>query len=250
LRVEARNENTLTITRDDKGYLAIPNPTIPTDTLLNCVPKLRDTRAAVDKLWKELTDALGEDGGQIVLRTSEAKIGKATDTDLAVAELKPTGTVVFTRSAIGALNLAQDGRSVRFMTHADADILRQDNKDAPCFNSQFYLLRGENAEKRVLSSGDRWGEFNRFAFSDSLVQSRHDARDVGRNTVLIIVESSPDIPESAYVSVYKDGMWYSIDDHDDVSKANFSLLNTILTIQAVPQASTPTATTINARPGG
>jgi hypothetical protein len=69
--------------------------------------------------------------------------------------------------------------------------------------------------------------------------------------VLIVIEKGQEIPEHAYVSVNKNGTWYSINNGDDVSKANFSILNTILTIQAVPQSNTTTPTTINAsRPGG
>jgi hypothetical protein len=177
--VEARNENTLTISRADGGYISKPNSTIAEDKLLNCVPtRFKNSTAAVNKLWNELTGALGDDGGHIVLRTSEAKIARATDTDLTVAEMTPKGTVVFTRSAIGALNLAQDERSITFTSHEAADVLHHNNEDARkdhCYNGQIYLLPGDNAENRFLSTSDRWDEFNSFPF-EPLEQSRREAR--------------------------------------------------------------------------
>jgi hypothetical protein len=251
--LEARNDNTMTINIEKEGFIDQPNPTIPVDALLSCM-KVTDARRAVKILWKELTTALGEENGQIILRSSDATIGKPTDSELAVAEMKPHGTVVFTRSAIGALNLAQDYHDILFANHDEADNIRRQNLQAPCSQSSqqgFYLKSGKNRELKDLSVLERWRELNDFAFLDSLEASRHDARDVGANTVLILVETSAQRPEGAYVSVSKDGVWYSIDNGDDVSKANFGLLNSILTIQAVPSSNAPTPTTISAgRPGG
>jgi hypothetical protein len=253
IRIEARNDNTMTINLEKEGFIDQPNQTIPVDKLLSCV-KITDARRAVRILWKELTAALGEEGGQIILRSPDAIIAKPTDSELAVAEMKPHGTVVFTRSAIGALNLAQDSHDIIFLNRAEAELLRAQNREAPCSQASqqgFYLKSGENRDSEDLSVLARWRELNDFAFLDSLEASRHDARDVGANTVLILVETSAERPAGAYVSISKDGVWYSIDNDDDVSKNNFGLLNAILTIQAVPSSNTPTPTTISAgRPGG
>ena len=59
----------------------------------------------------------------------------------------------------------------------------------------------------------------------------------------ILILEGDDLPPNAYVSYSYRGKWYYIDGLDDISKKNFTLLSTILTIMAVPspsQALTPT----------
>ncbi len=73
------------------------------------------------------------------------------------------------------------------------------------------------------------------------------ARTIWRDThrAFIIVEQGPGVPQNAYVAVNKRGTWYWIDNDDLVSKANFGLLNEIVTIQAVPETRQPLTPSIS-----
>jgi hypothetical protein len=139
-----------------------------------------------------------------------------------------------TRSAIGALKLAETDEFL--VTSPDeAAQIRDYNRAAVCRqegNKMFYFVPRPLTEEDV---DQDWQQFFTDAQQtriDEQLRSRTIDRDLHR--AFIIIEKSSLPLGNAYVAVFRNGYWYSIDNDDETSKANFALLNEILTIQAVP----------------
>jgi hypothetical protein len=67
----------------------------------------------------------------------------------------------------------------------------------------------------------------------------------------VLVQRSPHDPGKAYVSVYRDGMFYFIDAEDTISQRNLSLIALIVAIQAVtPGATVTPSVPVGGRGGG
>jgi hypothetical protein len=173
--------------------------------------------------------------------------GKSPATNLISLEGGVSGPGFFftTRSAIGALKIAETDEFLLASPEYAREI-RAYNQAAPCreeADKMFYFV------PRPLTQDDvdqYWQQFFTDAQQttiDEQLRWRTITRDLHRAFMIIEKSSSP--PANAYVAIFKAGYWYSIDNDDDTSKANFSLLNEILTIQAVPQASPELQPSIN-----
>jgi hypothetical protein len=242
--IEARNENTWTITLHKNGI--VTRQQVGGDEELKCFAQ--SSEAVVSALWDELPALLGFTGkSTIVLRSPEAKTvaDPSKKSELVLAQETVTVPVMLTRSALGAIGRAegQGSHDIKFVSPEDAVSIRNANNVA-CRIPDYYLLpKGQD-----LSSPSRdWKAMHTIALTDSdRSAALYDARGRGNRAALILVEESEYRPATAFVSVSQNGKWYSINQQDAISKMNFALLNTILTIQAIPSSTSPTATTISA----
>ncbi len=149
-----------------------------------------------------------------------------------------------TRSAIGALKEGEVD-AIHFATPEEAAQIRTLNDAAPCrVNANiFYFNPPRLAQDEVDAMWRTYLTDALFPRIDQDVRNRAIWRDTHR--AFIIVEQSPGAPQNAYVAVNKRGIWYWIDNDDLVSKANFALLNEIVTIQAVPETRQPLTPSIS-----
>ncbi len=180
--------------------------------------------AAVTKLWSGLRQLYRDSASNMITLRGT-----------------PTSDFFFTtRSAIGALKEGEVD-TIHFATPQEAAEIRALNNAAPCrINSNIFYF---NPPADRLSQDEvnvMWSSY----LSDALfprVDQEIRARTIWRDThrAFIIVEQGPGVPQNAYVAVNKRGIWYWIDNDDLVSKANFGLLNEIVTIQAVPETRQP-----------
>jgi hypothetical protein len=156
--------------------------------------------------------------------------------------------VMRTRSALGILKaITAVQQQVEFLPPNDAEQIRGEVRNEFDLNYDFYTLNGDN--------GDKTGVNNWARHTNCFLYVRHLMPDLvdGRPTLgslddekklyelrrYILIEKTPERPASAFVAVQgPDGDWYSINEHDQISKENFALINELLTIQAIP---TPTA---------
>jgi (2Fe-2S) ferredoxin len=230
INFEARPDGQLALVRKSGGILTPKAAHMTDDPSLACFAN-RNPNMVVADLWTKLSIVFGQPGATtILLHTPDTK---ATG-----------GTVVLTRAALGSLRLAE-AHDIDFVSKEEAErIVERNTKNSLCFNGEYYytdnMVTGERIEQewvdRVrLASGKSDGE-----------EVRDEERTLGHNRVLMIVEKTPDQPANAYVSVYRDGMWYSIADNDDVSKMNFALLGNIMIVQAQAPQQPTTQTVITA----
>ena len=248
ITVEARNDNTLTIVLRKTGMLTQTQQAAEDDEI-HCFSQ--GAEVTVNALWDELTILLGHvDKTTIVVRTPEAKIvpDPGKETDLSLAQKQVAAPIVLTRSALGAVRLAEE-HDIKFLDPKDAKFIREANDPkvnkfipAYCRIPDYYMLPDTSQG----SPAKDWVDIHRIhSAHDGYTNSIYEARARAIRIVLILVEITKTKPNSAYVSVYRDEQWYSIEKTDEISKKNFALLNTILTIQAAPSSS-PTPTTISA----
>ncbi|MEJ0051158.1 MAG: hypothetical protein WDN02_08130 [Methylovirgula sp.] len=186
--------------------------------------------AAVTKLWSGLRQLYrGSAANMITLR------GAAT-----------SDFFFTTRSAIGALKEGEVD-TIHFATPEEAAEIRALNNAAPCRINANIFYFNPPADKRTPDEVNiMWSSY----LADALVPRVDQdirARTIWRDThrAFIIVEQGPGVPQNAYVAVNKRGTWYWIDNDDLVSKANFGLLNEIVTIQAVPETRQPLTPSIS-----
>ena len=149
-----------------------------------------------------------------------------------------------TRSAIGALKEGEVD-AIHFASPQEAAQIRALNSAAPCrINANiFYFNPPHLTQDEVDVMWSTYLTDALFPRIDQDIRTRAIWRDTHR--AFIIIEQSASAPENAYVSVNKRGIWYWIDNDDLVSKANFALLNEIVTIQAVPETRQPLTPSIS-----
>jgi hypothetical protein len=149
-----------------------------------------------------------------------------------------------TRSAIGALKEGEVD-AIHFAAPEEAAEIRALNNAAPCRvnANMFYFNPPHLAQDEVNLMWNTYLSDALFPRIDQDIRTRAIWRDTHR--AFILVEQSAAAPENAYVSVNKRGIWYWIDNDDLVSKANFALLNEIVTIQAVPETRQPLTPSIS-----
>lgn len=156
-----------------------------------------------------------------------------------------SGFFFTTRSAIGALKIAETDEFL-VATPEQAAEIRALNQAAPCReegNKMFYFVPRPLEQESV---DEYWQDF----FTDAqqtTINEQLRARTIDRDLhrAFLIIEKSDSPPANAYVAIARHGYWYSIDNDDQTSKANFALLNEILTIQAVPQQNQQLTPSIN-----
>ena len=246
--IDARTINTMTISLRP-GYLQSGDKLIGADKGIPCVSRENKTGTPTALiLWHELQGIFtSTHGNQIVLRISDAGETIGSQNELEIAENPARDNLVFTGTALGALRQTLDMHTFKFLTPEQAAQLKADNdgvtNDNNCLEDQFYISEPTKASPEPIE--EEWHKLFKFPF-ESVADARKHTRDVGSRTVLLIIETSPQRLPNSYVSVFKDGLWYSIDNDDIVTKQNFALLNNIVTVQAAPANNTPTQTTINA----
>jgi hypothetical protein len=229
IRVDAIDDATIKITLLPYGLLTLDAARRIKDTSLDCLDT-RGARRAVANLWINLTLMLGT--------PNQATI------PLKLASSSKHGGVVVTRSALGALRIAEgaDAKDVAFVERDEADALREENRVSRCYNGQYYYLR--DAQQTIQ---EKWiSQFELLVSNWPSQETSKKIRTLGHDRALIIVEESTARPADAYVAIFRKGVWYSIADKDQVSKKNFALLGNLLIIQAQPPSSPPTQTVIGA----
>jgi hypothetical protein len=151
-----------------------------------------------------------------------------------------------TRSAVGALKEAEVD-AIYFTSPEDAAQIRALNAVAPCrINDNIFYFNPPPPDRTQQAVNVMWRSYigdTLYPNVDKDIRDRAIYRDTHR--AFIIVEESPGAPQNAYVAVNRRGIWYWIDDDDFVSKANFALLNEIVTIQAVPEQKQPLTPSIS-----
>ena len=227
-----------------------PDGLIPSDA--PCL-NYRPANTVVADLWRQLTQIFNQpDSARVItLRTPSSK--------------SRAGQVALARSALGALRMAErdEGPDVLFTDRSHAQEIRAENgidedeneagdKDGYAKNgSRTDCLKGYDIEFYYLPERDssprkKWTEhFNLLKPSVLSLDTRRQLfRSLGHKRALIVIEDSETRPSDAYVSVARNGHWYSISNRDRVSKKNFALLGNLLLIQARPPSSGPTPTVI------
>jgi hypothetical protein len=228
IRIDALSDDRIAITLIKDGILT-----------RGAAPECLSDRPAnivVDDLWRQLTHIFNQPvtAPAIVLGHPSSKA-------------QPGQVVALTRSALGALRIAvqNDHKDVWFAPRDQADAVRASNTTSKCFNQEFYYVDGPQGK-----SVEEWDKHFRFLKHQhpplSLDELRLKMRDLGHNRALIIVEDSATRPDDAYVSISRNGHWYSISNTDKVSKKNFALLGDLLLVQAQPPSTPPTPTVISA----
>jgi hypothetical protein len=153
-----------------------------------------------------------------------------------------------TRSAIGALKEGEgEVGAFYFTSPAEAAEIRALNNNAPCrVGDNIFYFNPPEAYRTQDYVDKMWSTYLSDALDPNVDEDIRN-RTVGRDThrAFIIIEQGPSPPENAYVAINKRGIWYWIDNDDAVSKANFALLNEIVTIQAVPETKQPITPSIS-----
>lgn len=232
IRFDGIDDNTIKITLLPNGIFTLAAAHNAGDKSLDCLTKGRMTVAT---LWSNLSRMLGAPN--------------QTTIPLKIASSRKQGSVVVTRSALGALRMAEgEIKDVTFVPSAEAEAIRKENQDSRCYNAQYYYLPDEEQypkhERRSIQ--EKWEtQFDLLTNSKWPSQEvSKNIRTMGHDRALIIVEKSPVRPANAYVTVFRKGIWYSIADRDEVSKKNFALLGNLLIIQAQAPTTPPTSTVI------
>ena len=220
---ETRSDGKLALMRRPDGLLTRKAALATNDKSLNCLPA--NGSALVSSLWLRLSAALGQVGAApIILKSPEAKA---------------QGSVVLTRTALGSLRTAEV-HDVAFLDAAEASKVVERNKNATCFNREYYYLDDEiNGRQLEEEWESRFDLLKNHGAAD-------DFRIIGHWRALMIIGVTDLKPSSAYVTIKRGTKWYSIDEADAVSKMNFSLLGNILIVQAQVPQQPPTQTVINA----
>ncbi|HZV04626.1 MAG TPA: hypothetical protein VE999_06020 [Gemmataceae bacterium] len=158
-----------------------------------------------------------------------------------------------TRSAIGALKLAETPE-IFIATPEQADEIIAANLAAPCrvgggghlANLFYFNEPGEGAQDSIDAD---WRNFLAQALETRIDNRlRQDTLNRDDRRIFILIERSSAPPSNAYVAIARGPYWYSIRLDDETSKANFALLNEILTIQAVPEQTPKLTPSINVSP--
>uniref|UniRef100_UPI001955288A hypothetical protein n=1 Tax=Methylobacterium sp. B34 TaxID=95563 RepID=UPI001955288A len=153
-------------------------------------------------------------------------------------------TYIVTRSALGALSVSGNDHDIAFLPEIEVNRIIFENKQQDnCLQDFYFMGRGD------LSVPELWSSYYRLlAVNEPSAQMQFEFRRLARQRALILIQTTTHPVSGAFASYERNGVWYSIRDDDRISKRNFSLLNTLLTIQAVPAAQpTPTVTSIQLR---
>jgi hypothetical protein len=184
ITIEARTDNTLTIVLRKAGMLT-QKQMAAEDNELDCFAL--GAEVTVPALWDELTALLGHvDKTTIVVRTPEAKIvpDPGKETELSLAQKQVAVPIVLTRSALGAVRLAEE-HDIQFLDPAKAKVIRKSNDPkvirneghAGCRVPDYYLL----PDKNVGGSPARdWADMHRIHYArDGYTNSIYEARARG-----------------------------------------------------------------------
>ncbi|MCJ2063378.1 hypothetical protein MKK63_11725 [Methylobacterium sp. J-088] len=199
------------------------------DRTIACLYKKGGSRPA-DRLWTQLRDIFKQPYRDHIIISSNQSI---------------KGSAVFkTRSALGALKLA-DANDFLFTSPEIASQVREGNLRSDCFNESYYYFTSDTDPNDPDRINALWYEDASNVFGiGGLQDSRDTAYKLGHTRTFIIIERSEYPPENAYVSIPYKGKWYSINSSDKLSKLNFSFLNELLTLQAIPDPGKLTQTVI------
>jgi len=153
-------------------------------------------------------------------------------------------TYIVTRSALGALSVSGNDHDIAFLPEIEINRIILENKQQDnCLQDFYFMGRGD------LGVAELWSSYYRLmASNEPSAQAQFEFRKLAGQRALILIQTTNHPVYGAFASYERNGVWYSIRDDDRISKRNFSLLNTLLTIQAVPAAQpTPTLTSIQLR---
>jgi hypothetical protein len=239
IRIDTIEETAFKITLLPYGLLT------PDDPSLKCLDG-NHAQKIVARLWTNLIHMFGAPARM----TLTLKIANPKQASAKPSGLKADGMVV-TRSALGALRVAEAAEDhdlstqsdIVFVDHEQADAIRAANGRSGCHTDQLYYL-GDGS----ISIPQEWESQFELLRDSTWPNSRtsREIRTLGHRRAYIIVERSPVRPVDAYVAVWRKGEWFSISDQDQISKKNFALLGNLLIIQAAPPASPATQTVIAA----
>ena len=197
----------------------------------DCAFAHQNPNEAVAKLWSGLRRLYGD----------------GTDNVITLHGGASSNFFFTTRSAIGALKEAE-ADVIYFASPEEATEIRALNNAAPCrlANDNVFYFNPPAQYRTPDQIDSMWSTYLTDALDPNIsqdVRTRAFYRD--RHRAFILVEQGTATPQNAYVAVNKNGVWYWIDNDDLVSKANFGLLNEIVTIQAVPETREPITPSIS-----
>ena len=205
-----------------------------------------EAQRTANNLWSRVQQLFASDRNPIVIPMKSGPDHPSKSKS--VINTPAIAPLLQTRSALGMLNsIAAGDNIVMFVSKeiVDRTIDQSLDKKGYCHSSFYRVSETDTTEQppfdnRIFTSIDGLKQGQVLSASELDKERRF-----GDEQRLILVEVTDVRPANAFVSVFHDHQWYSIQDRDLISKRNLALVAQIATIQAVPPQTPQLTPTIN-----